>query len=80
MSVPISYNITFAGSALTQTTSCGIGIVGFNTFITNDFSVNATIVNFLVNTMRITAQAFGDTIVSYFAVNYIAVGASVDFA
>lgn len=70
----ISYNITYSNGALTQTQSCGIGIVGFQTFITNDFSVNTTIVNFLTANMRITGQTFDDTIVSYYSVNYIATG------
>lgn len=77
-SVPISYNITYS-NALSQTTSCGIGIVGFQTLLTNDFSVNVTIINFQVATMRITALALDDTIVTYLSVNYIAVGAITYF-
>jgi hypothetical protein len=77
-SIPVSYNISYT-SPITQTTSCGIGIVGFKTFQTNDFSINITIVNFLVNSMRITAIAFDDTIVTYLAVNYIAVGSPAPF-
>ena len=39
---PISFNISYT-SALTGTTNAGIGIVGFETYITNDFSINTTI-------------------------------------
>jgi hypothetical protein len=33
-SVAPSYNVTYS-SVISQTTSCGIGIVGFQTYITN---------------------------------------------
>lgn len=77
-SVPISYNISYT-AALSQTTSCGIGIVGFDTYITNDFSVNVTIINFATTSMRITGMALDSCIISYLAVNYIAVGAQTYF-
>lgn len=81
LSIPISYNITYSnGAALTQTVSCGLGIVGFSSYITNYFSINATIVNFLTTTMRVTAQIFDDTLVNYFSVNYIGLGLNIYFA
>ena len=72
-SIPISYNITYTGT-LTNTLSCGIGIVGFNTYLTNYFSLNITITNFMTNTMSITAYALDDTVVIDLSINYIAVG------
>lgn len=39
---PISYWIIFSSPLLT-TRSAGIGIVGFNTLITNDYCLNTTI-------------------------------------
>ena len=77
-SVPISYNITYS-SPISQTTSAGLGIIGFNTTVSNYFAVNVTIVNYLVNTMRITAIVMEDTVLQYLAVNYIAVGAKTYF-
>jgi hypothetical protein len=41
-SIPISQNISYS-SALSGTTSAGIGIIGYKTYITNDFSLNTTI-------------------------------------
>lgn len=41
--VPISYNISYS-SALTNTShAAGIGINGYQTYITNDFSLNTTV-------------------------------------
>ena len=40
--VPISYNVTFT-TALTGTTNAGIAITGFETYLTNDFSINTTV-------------------------------------
>lgn len=72
-SVVYSYNITYT-SVITQTRSAGTGIVGIQTQLSNDFSVNVSIVNFLVDTMRLTAIPYDDTVVTYLLVNYIAVG------
>lgn len=77
-SAPTSYNITYS-AALSATLSCGIGIVGFNTSLTNYFSINITITNFVTTTMSVTAFALDDTIMIYLAINYIAVGANVYF-
>jgi hypothetical protein len=72
-SLPPTFLITYT-SAISATSSCGIGIVGFQTFTTNQFSVNTTITNFLNTGMTITAKALDDTAVTYLSINYIAVG------
>lgn len=76
--VPPSYSITFT-SAISQTLSSGLGIVGFQTYVTNSFSINTTITNFLTTSMRITGKVQDDTIVSYLSVQYIAVGSNTYF-
>ncbi len=76
---PISYYIVYS-SVLTSTRSAGIGIVGFNTLITNDYSVNTTIENFTLYSLRVTAKVYGSTLLTFFSVNWIAVGNTVDFA
>ena len=47
--------------------------------LTNDFSVNVSITNFTATHMTITAQALDTTIITYLAINYIAVGADTYF-
>jgi hypothetical protein len=78
MSLPQTFLITFT-SALTATTSCGIGIVGFQTYITNQFSVNTTITNFIITELTLTARALDDTAITYLSINYIAVGVKAYF-
>lgn len=77
-SIPVSFLVTFT-AALSQTTSCGSGIVGFQTTLSNQFSVNVSLTNFITTSVRVAAMVFDDTLVSYLSVNYIAVGAKTYF-
>lgn len=70
--------VTFT-AALSQTTSCGTGIVGFQTTLSNQFSINVTLTNFITTSVRVAGMVFDDTLVSYLSVNYIAVGAKTYF-
>ena len=73
ISLPASYNITYT-APLTNTLSCGLGLVGFNTSLSNYFSLNVTITNFITTTMSVTAIALDDTVIIDLVINYIAVG------
>ena len=44
--VPVSYNISYSSALANTSYAAGIGIIGYGTFITNDFSLNTTIENF----------------------------------
>ena len=80
LSVPVTYNISYTSALGSSTTlSSGIGIVGFNTALTNYFSVNVSITNFNIGYMFITAYALDDTIIADLSVNYIAVGSATYF-
>jgi hypothetical protein len=57
-----------------------VGIVGINTVIGYDCAVNTTVENFTIYSLRITARVYGDTTLSFFAVNWIAIGNGIDFA
>ena len=76
--IPISFNVTYS-SPITATTSSGIGIVGFNTLQTLDFSMNASIVDYSTTIVHIAARSLDTTIVTYMAVHYIVVGAQTYF-
>ena len=73
-----SLDVTYS-DPISQTTSCGIGIVKYNADPGNDFSFNVTIVNFLTNMMRITAIALDSTVLNSLSINYIAVGKDAYF-
>lgn len=77
-SIPLSFNITYSNSLATAK-SAGIGIVGFDTEITNDFAVNISIASFTTTTCRITMQAYGDTVLFFYAINFIVTG-NINFA
>ena len=79
LSVPVTYNISYTSALGSSTLSSGIGIVGFNTALSNYFSVNVSITNFNVSYMFITAYALDDTIIADLSVNYIAVGSATYF-
>ena len=70
---PISYNISYTRT-LTAPVSSGIGIVGFNTLQTLDFSMNASIVDATATYIYLVARSLDTTIVTYMTVHYIAVG------
>ena len=72
--IPISYNITYTPASLSSAQAAGIGIVGYTTLQTLDFSMNASITSFGASYIHITARALDTTIVSFMAVHYIAVG------
>lgn len=57
-----------------------MGIVGFQSVIGWDWSMNTTVENFTTYSLRITARVYGDTALSFYAVNWIAIGNLVDFA
>lgn len=61
-------------SAISATQSSGLGIVGFNTYLTNYFSVNVTMTNFTTTNIGINAIPLDDTVIIDLTVNYIAVG------
>lgn len=75
---PISYYIVYSNT-ISSTRSAGLGIVGFNTLITNDYSLNSTIENFTTYSLRITARVYGDTLLTYFSLNWIAVGNEINY-
>jgi hypothetical protein len=77
-SVPISYNITYTAQ-LSATSSAGVGIVGYDTLQTNDFSINASISGFTTTYIHLTARALDTTIITYLSINFIAVGAQTYF-
>lgn len=70
--------VTFT-AALSQTTSCGTGIVGFQALLSNQFSINVTLSNFITTSVRVAGMVLDDTLVSYLSVNYIAVGVKTYF-
>ena len=72
--IPISYNITYTPAPLSSASAAGIGIVGYNTIQTLDFSLNASITSYGATYIHITARALDTTIVTFLAVHYIAVG------
>lgn len=76
---PISYNVTYT-SAMASARSAGIGIVGFYTDITVQFSVNISTAFYTTSYARLTMQAYGDTVLLYYYVNWIVIGNSVNFA
>lgn len=45
-SVPLSYNISYSSALGNTSFAAGIGINGYQTYLTNDFSLNTTIENF----------------------------------
>ena len=75
-SVPISYNISYSSALGNTSASAGIGINGYSTYITNDFALNTTIENMTDSWLRITFNTYGDTLVTYFAVDWIVIGSS----
>lgn len=79
-SVPLSFNITYNGASITTAKSAGIGVVGFETNTTVDFSVNVSIAALTTSTCRLTLQAYGDTFLKRYSVNWIVVGNNIDFA
>ncbi len=76
---PASTLVTFSGT-LSVTRTSGLGIVGIDTYVSNYFSVNITITNFLTTGLRLSLFVLDDTVLRYLAVHYIAVGADTYFA
>lgn len=76
--IPISYNVTYAFT-LNGVSSAGMGIVGFNTMQTLDFSMNASIVDYTTTYIHIAAKALDTTVITYLAVHYIVVGSPTYF-
>ena len=74
--VPISYNISYTSALTNIPHAAGVGINGYGTYITNDFSVNTTIENFTSSWLRLTFKAYGDSQITYFAVDWIAIGSN----
>ena len=75
-SVPVSYNISYSSALGDASAAAGIGINGYNTYITNDLALNTTVENMTDSWLRITFNTYGDTLVTYFAVDWIVIGAS----
>lgn len=75
---PISYFVLFS-SPLTSTRSAGVGIVGFTSVLGYDYALNTTVENFTMSSLRVTARVYGDTTLSFFSVNWIAVGNRATF-
>lgn len=78
LDTPISYYIVYNRS-ISSTRSAGVGIVGFHSIISYDYSMNTTVENFTTYSLRLTARVYGDTVLSFYAVNWIAVGNIPDF-
>ena len=75
---PISFSLIYT-TPLTSIRSAGVGIVGYNSYITNDFAINNTVQNFTTTSIRITSRVYGDTTIDYMAINYIAVSMTANF-
>ena len=76
--IPISFNITYSFT-LAGVSSAGIGIVGFDTLQTLDFSMNASIIDYTTTYIHVDARALDTTIVTYLAIHYIVVGTPTYF-
>jgi hypothetical protein len=76
---PISFLVTYSSALGSPARSAGVGIVGYTSSISRDFSPNVTIQNFTISTLRLTLRVYGDTSITYFSVNWIAVGNSAHF-
>jgi hypothetical protein len=72
---PISYTVIYSNAITSGTArSAGVGIVGYDSNLSFDFSVNVTIQNFTSSQLRLTLRVYGDTALTFFSVNYIAIG------
>lgn len=78
-STAVSYNISYSSALSSGTAGSGLGLTGYYTYITNDFSVNTSITNYTSSWLRITAQVLDTTTVIYLSVNWIVTGDTVDF-
>lgn len=76
---PISYFVVYS-NVISSTRSAGVGIVGFKSVLGTDWSMNTTVENFTTYSLRLTVRVYNDTALSFYSVNWIAVGNLVDFA
>lgn len=72
LSIPISYNITYA--PLSTVKSACVNIISFKTGISTSFSINITISQLNLNSMMATLAVYGDTSLTMQWVSYMVIG------